>query len=151
MMSDNPQIHKIITCFLLLGLLPVELVCFFMAWVGYTRDIEDFIAVGLMHWVSVMPMWLILRRLCKHNHSVHLLFIALLCICVSLMSLLLVNVMTEVSDWVREAKSQDRLDAQLWLAVGLLAQTIKLGLLMLGAKRILKRVFPHLETEYVAA
>ncbi len=121
-----------------------------MGWIGYTRDIEDFIAVGLMHWVSVMPMWLILRRLSKHNHSVHLLFIALLCICVSLMSLLLVNVMTEVSDWVREATTQDVLDARIWLAVGLLAQTLKLGFLWFGAKRILLRVFPRLEAEYVA-
>lgn len=132
----DPGIHRLWTGLLLLSLLPIEFICFIMAWMGYTRDIEDFIGVAIMHWPTVLPLWFILRRLRKHNNGLLTIPISLLLVSECLMSLLLLYAILEAPGMVRENFPEDVRDARLWLANGLLAEVLKIWLLVFGFWRI---------------
>lgn len=122
------MLHKSLTALLLLGLLSLELLCFFYAWSGEKHNVVDFLMLALLHWPLVPLQWLVLARLRKHRAAALSVPILLLAICEGVMFMFLVMAMLNSHDMIRGMQggtAQDVLGARLWLAFAMLAQVFK--------------------------
>ena len=149
-MSKDPVLHKILTALLLLGLLPVELFCFWGAWGGYTRDVDDFLTLSILHWPLVPLLWLMMLRLRKHRTTALSVPILLLAICEGVMFMFLFSAMLGAHEIVRGLVGNAEgavLSARLCLAFAMLAQVFKLWTLVRAAAWV--TVWPKANEETV--
>ncbi|MEZ0375352.1 MAG: hypothetical protein ACAI44_40060, partial [Candidatus Sericytochromatia bacterium] len=61
------QIKAGISSVLLIGLLPLSLICAFIARLGDARAIEDYFSFALLHWPPVLPFLLVIPILDKQT------------------------------------------------------------------------------------